>query len=159
NYGTSSTYLPAGKIEEAQAAFDKLDGSGMSLIEAVDLALKLKLARQSTVTFKEMFERFLEAKSCRSKKYQTDLRCTLPRFAALHHQLITEISASDIEEQLRGTTPSVRNAFLRYIRAAFNFAIRNDWRSDNPVKRLEMERIKMRRQLLSNEQVMALLKV
>ena len=54
-------------------------------------------------------------------------------------------------------TPSVRNAFLRYLRAAFNFAIRNDWCSDNPIKRLEMERVKMRRELLTNEQVKRLL--
>ena len=157
NYGTSSTYLPPGKVEEAQAAFDRLQGTGISLTEAVDQVLKWKKARESTVTFKEMFERFLEAKSTRSKKYQTDLRCTLPRFAALHERPVCEITATEIEEELKGTTPSVRNAFLRYLRAAFNFAIRNDWRTDNPVKRLDMERIRMRRQILSNEQVRSLL--
>ena len=159
NYGTSSTYLPAGKVEEAQAAYEKLNGTGITLTQAVDEVLKLRKARESTVTFKEMFDRFREAKKTRSPKYQTDLRCTLPRFAALHDKLVCEISAREIEEQLKGMSPSVRNAFLRYLKAAFNFAIRNDWCSANPIKRLDMERIKMRRELLSNEQVKRLLRV
>src|SRR5262252_1736815 len=72
NYGTASTYLPPGKIEEAQAAFDRLNGTGISLTEAVEQVLKWRQARESTVTFKEMFERFLDAKKTRSRKYQTD---------------------------------------------------------------------------------------
>ena len=35
NYGTASTTLPAGKIEEAAAAFEKLNGTGIGLLEAV----------------------------------------------------------------------------------------------------------------------------
>jgi integrase len=105
-----------------------------------------------------MFERLIEAKSTRSKKYQADLRCTLPRFVALHDRLACEISASEIEEQLVRMSASVRNAFLRYLRAAFNFAIRRGWCDENPVKRIEMQRVRMRRQLLSNSQVATLLK-
>ena len=105
-----------------------------------------------------MFDRFREAKKTRSPKYQTDLRCTLPRFAALHDKLVCEISAREIEEQLKGMSPSVRNAFLRYLKAAFNFGIRNDWCTANPIVRLDVERIKMRREILSNDQVIALLK-
>lgn len=157
NYGTASTYLPAGKVEEAQAAFERLKGTGITLTEAVDQVLKWRKARESTVTFKEMFEQFLEAKRNRSMKYQSDLRFTLPRFAALHNRPVCEISATEIEEELKGMTPSVRNAFLRYLRAAFNFAIRHEWRSDNPTKHLDMERIKLKRELLTNEQVKRLL--
>ena len=158
NYGTSSTYLPAGKVEEAQAAFEKLNGTGITLTQAVDEVLKLRKARESTVTFKEMFDRFREAKKTRSPKYQTDLRCTLPRFAALHDKLVCEISAREIEEQLKGMSASVRNAFLRYLKAAFNFGMRNDWCTANPIVRLDMDRVKMRREILSNDQVIALLK-
>jgi integrase len=92
-------------------------------------------------------------------KYQSDLRFTLPRFAALHKRPVCEISATEIEEELKGMTPSVRNAFLRYLRAAFNFAILKDWCRENPIKRLGMERIKMKRELLSNDQVKGLLEV
>src|SRR6516225_11551866 len=67
NYGTASTNLPAGKIEEAQAAYERLNGTGISLTEAVEQVLKWKTARESTVTFKQMFERFLDAKKTRSR--------------------------------------------------------------------------------------------
>src|SRR5512133_2746906 len=42
NYGKASTYLPAGKIEEAAAAFERLHGTGISLTEAVEKVLKWK---------------------------------------------------------------------------------------------------------------------
>jgi integrase/recombinase XerD len=158
NYGVSSTYLPAGKVEEAQAAFDRLNGTGISLTEAVEQVLRWRQAHQQTVTFKQMFENFVEAKKTRSKKYQTDLRCTLPRFSLLHERLACEISVAEIEEQLEGATASVRNAFLRYLKAAFNFGIRRGWCTDNPAKRIDMQRIKPRRQILSNQQVRDLLK-
>src|SRR6266404_9855496 len=49
NFGTASTNLPAGKIEEAQAAFEKLDGTGIGLLAAVDQALQWKKRRESSV--------------------------------------------------------------------------------------------------------------
>jgi hypothetical protein len=39
NYGTASMSPPAGKIEEAAAAFDKLNGTGIGLLEAVEQVL------------------------------------------------------------------------------------------------------------------------
>jgi integrase len=160
NYGASSTYLPPGKVEEAQAAFEKLQGTGIGLVEAVERVLKWERSRETSVTFKEMFERFMEARkdAGRSAPYLTALRCTLPRFAELHDRVACEMSAGEIEDQLTGMSPSVRNAFLRYLRAAFNFGIRKEWCVDNPVKRIEMQRLRMRREILTNPQVTALLK-
>ena len=54
-------------------------------------------------------------------------------------------------------TPSVRNAFLRYLRAVFNFGVRRGWCQENPVKRIEMQRLRMRKEILTNAQVTALL--
>src|SRR5438128_7794780 len=72
NYGTASTNLPAGKIEEAQAAFDKLNGTGIGLLQAVDQVLRWKRSRENSVTFKSMFESFLDAKKGkRSAAYLT----------------------------------------------------------------------------------------
>jgi integrase len=107
-----------------------------------------------------MFESFIDAKKGkRSASYLTALRCTLPRFAVLHQRLACEVSASEIEEQLKGASASVHNAFLRYLRAVFNFGIRRGWCLENPVKRIEMHSLKMRKEILTNEQVTALLKV
>jgi integrase len=159
NYGTASTLLPAGKVEEAQAAFERLEGTGIGLLEAVEHVVEWEKRRKSSVTFKVMFENFIEAKKAkRSTAYLTALRCTLPRFVALHDRLACEISAAEIEEQLNGMTASVHNAFLRYLRAVFNFGIRRDWCQENPVKRIEMHSLKMRREILTNPQVTALLK-
>src|SRR6266700_8186256 len=79
NFGTASTNLPAGKIEEAAAAFDKLKGTGIGLLEAVEQVLHWKRTREKSVTFKSMLESFIDAKKAkRSGPYLTALRCTLP---------------------------------------------------------------------------------
>lgn len=125
----------------------------------MEQVLHWKRTRENSVTFKAMFESFLEAKEGkRSAAYVTALRCTLPRFAALHDRLACEISASEIEDQLQGMSASVHNAFLRYLRAVFNFGIRRGWCVENPVKRIEMHSLKMRKETLTNAQVTALLK-
>ena len=158
NYGTASTSLPAGKIDEAAAAFDKLNGTGIGLLEAVEQVLQWKRTREKSITFKNMLETFIDAKKAkRSAPYLRALRYTLPRFAALHDRLACEVSASEIEEQLKGASASVHNAFLRYLRAVFNFGIRRGWCVENPVKRIEMHSLKMRKEILSNVQVAALL--
>src|SRR6266446_7055461 len=157
NYGTASTLLPAGKVEEAQAAFEKLKGTGISLLEAAEQVLQWKKRREKSVTFKAMFQSFMKAKTTRSTAYQIALRCTLPRFSVLHDRLACEISADEIDQELSGGSASVRNAFLRYLRAVFNFGIRRDWCQENPIRRLEMQTIKMRKEILSNVEVTALL--
>jgi len=129
------------------------------LLEAVEQVLHWKRTREKSITFKSMFEAFMEAKKGkRSAAYLTALRCTLPRFAALHDRLACETTASEIEEQLTGASASVHNAFLRYLRAVFNFGIRRGWCLENPVKRIEMHSLKMRKEILTNAQVTALLK-
>ena len=110
-------------------------------------------------TFKSMFESFICAKKGkRSEPYITALRCTLPRFAVLHQKLACEITNSEIEDDLAGTTPSVHNAFFRYLRAVFNFGIRKSWCDENPIKRIGMHSLKRRKEILTNGQVIALLK-
>ncbi|MEO7165921.1 MAG: tyrosine-type recombinase/integrase [Chthoniobacterales bacterium] len=158
NYGTASTYLPAGKIEEAQAAFEKLQGTGVSLTEAIDQFLRARRSRECSTTFREMFEAFIENKSVeRSSKYISDLKYCLPRFAPLYDCIACDVTSQDVEELLQATTPSVHNAFARYLRAAFNFGIRRGWCTENPVNRIEMRSLKHRKEILSNAQVKALL--
>jgi integrase len=157
NYGTASTLLPAGKIEEAQAAYDRLRPLGVGLLVAVDHYLQWRRAREATVNFKELFEKFMESKSDRSEPYRVALHYTLPRFVALHGRLAAEIEPAEIEDVLAGMTPSVRNAFLRNLRAAFNFGIKRGWCDKNPIMRIEMRAIKPRRQILTNEKVRVLL--
>jgi integrase/recombinase XerD len=46
----------------------------------------------------------------------------------------------------------------RRLEAVLNFAIKRGWCSENPVKRIEMHTLKMRKEILTNTQVTALLK-
>jgi len=80
----ASTNLPAGKIEEAASAFDKLNGTGIGLLEAVEQVLQWKRTREESVTFKAMFEKFIEAKGSRSAAYSngTTLHAALFRGSA-----------------------------------------------------------------------------
>ncbi len=158
NYGTASSNLPAGKVEEAIAAFEKLEGTGVSLTAAVEHFLTWRRSRESSVTFRSLFEAFASAKAGKSGAYRTALRYTLPRFPGLHDKLAVEITGDDIEREMEGMTPSVRNAFIRVLRAVFNFGIRRGWCEMNPVRHLDMGSIRFRKEILTNPQVTALLK-
>lgn len=158
NYGTASSTLPAGKVEEAVAAFEKLQGTGASLLEAVDHFLEWRKTQNQSVTFSTMFQRFREVKASRSDAYKRGLRQTESRFAALKDKLVVEITTADIEAQLTGATPSVRNSFLRNLKAVFNFGLRREWCGKNPVSRIEMATLKWRKVILTNAEVTALLK-
>ena len=157
NYGTASSNLPAGKVEEAIAAFEKLEGTGVSLTAAVEHFLTWRRSRDRSVTFKNLFDAFTSAKAGRSEAYRTALRYTLPRFPGLHDKLAVEITAEDIEGEMEGMSASVRNSFIRILRAVFNFGIRRGWCELNPMRHLELESIKFRKEILTNPQVTALL--
>src|SRR6516225_11401249 len=74
NYGTASTNLPAGKIEEAQAAYEKLSGTGIGLLEAVEQVLDWKRRPENSVTLKTIFLSFIDTKkNTRSAAYLTAL--------------------------------------------------------------------------------------
>ena len=57
---------------------------------------------------------------------------------ALHDRLACEISAHDIEQELIGMRASVSNAFLRYLRAVFNFGVRRGWSLEKFAERVAM---------------------
>ena len=157
NYGTSSTLLPAAKVEEAAVAFTKLAPTGASLIEAVNHYLRWRKAQDASVTFEELFAKFSEAKKHRSQAYRAALRQAPTRFAALSERRVCDITSAEVDDCTPEMSISVRNAFLRVLRAAFNFAIRRGWCGANPISRIEMASLKSRRQILTNEQVVALL--
>jgi integrase len=71
---------------------------------------------------------------------------------------VVEIVPNDIDDLTEGMSISVRNAFLRNLRAAFNFAIRKGWCRENPINRIEMQSLRPRRLLLTNRQVADLLR-
>ena len=158
NYGTASTMLPAGKVEEAAAAFDRLRGTGATLTEAVEHFLAWQKRRAKSVTFGILFEKFVVAKEKRRPTYKAQLRQTRNRFSVINDTMAVDVTPEEIDEIANTAAPARRNGFLRVIRAVFNFGIRKGWCSENPVVRLDFSKLERHTQVLTNEQVVSLLK-
>jgi integrase len=139
NYGTAATLLTPGQLEEAAKAFEQLRPFKATLNEAVAEFMARRSQDGRSVTFKKLFELFIEAKARRSPSYRRQLKYTLPRFEALHEELVSRIRAPRIDDQTAAMTPSARNAMLRVLRAAFNFGIKRDYLVRNPIEKLDFE--------------------
>src|SRR5437764_3081890 len=57
----------------------------------------------------------------------------------LHGRLVTDISVRDLDAVLNGEKSTVKNAFLRYLRAVFNFGLKRDYLATNPIAKLDFE--------------------
>ena len=141
NYGTSATILSPGQLEQAAAAFEQLKPFGATLGEAVGQYVSWREQAARSVTFKKLFELFMEAKSQRSDAYRRQLRNTLPKFPGLHDKLVSRVSAREIDEEMQGMTAHVRNSCLRVLRAVFNFGIKRDYLPENPISKLDFESV------------------
>jgi integrase len=139
NYGRNSSTLTPGQQEEAAIAFDKLSPYDVTLNTVVADYIARHEARARSVTFKVLFDRFLTAKKNRSEAYLHQLKNTVPRFAGLHDRNVCDIEPGDIDAEMNGMTPHVRNAFLRVLRAVFNFGMKRSWLASNPVSKLDFE--------------------
>jgi integrase len=158
NYGTAATLLSPGQLEEAAKAFRDLAPFNATLNEAVTEYVSRREQDGQSVTFEKLFELFTEAKAKRSAAYLVQLKYTLPRFPGLHDKLVSRISARAIDEETRGMTPHVRNACLRVLRAVFNFGIKRDYLPENPIVKLDFERVPNGEvQILSHQEVRRLL--
>jgi integrase len=123
-------------------AFEKLSPYNMTLTTVVADFSARHEARARSVTFKVLFDRFVAAKKNRSEAYLRGLKYTLPRFAGLHDRNVCDISPTDIDAEMNGMTPAVRNAFLRNLRAVFNFAVKRGWAETNPIAKLDFETVR-----------------
>ena len=143
NFGRNSTTLSPGQLEQAAMAFARLpEGVALNVVVSEYLTRHNALAR--SVTFKEMFERFMESKAGHSAAYQTGLKYTLPRFEKLHGRVVATINADDLDRAMKGMTATVRNSFMRNLRAAFNFGKKREWLTTNPVEKIEFAAVKQK---------------
>jgi len=122
-------------------AFQRLAPYGAELNMVVSDFIVRHDARTNSVTFRTLFERFVESRKNRSATYLASLKYTLPRFAGLHDRNVCDISPADVDQETDGMTPAVRNAFLRSFRAAFNFGIKRGWLETNPISKLDFSPI------------------
>jgi integrase len=142
NYGCNASALTPGQQEEAAMAFQKVAAYGVTLNTVVTDWVARHDMRARSVTFKTLFDRFVESKKKRSTAYLVSLKYTLPRFAGLHDRNVCDIGPADIDGETDGMTPAVRNAFLRNLRAVFNFGVKRGWLETNPIARLDFETVR-----------------
>ena len=142
NYGRNAVGLTPGQQEEAALAFERLAPYSVALNTVVADFIARQKAKANSVTFKSLFDSFTDSRQNRSAAYLRGLKYTLPRFAELHERKVSEIAPEELEAEMDGMTPAVRNAFLRNLRAVFNFGVKRGWLESNPVSRLDFEKIK-----------------
>jgi Site-specific recombinase XerC len=140
-------------------AFERLAAYDVTLNTVVTEFIQRRNARETSISFKELFGRFINSRNNRSAAYLLSLKYTLPRFHQLHERLVTDLQPNDIESELAGMTSAVRNAFLRNLRAVFNYGVKRGWLDQNPISKLDFETIKRGEVVtLSPKQAAALLK-
>jgi integrase len=107
------------------------------LLEAVQGYLAIHERRKASITFLELCNQYLSAKSGRDDQHLRGLRNTRDRFPSLHGRLVTDIDYRILEPLVNKIVPGGRNLVLRHLRAYFNFAIKKGFAVDNPVARLD----------------------
>jgi hypothetical protein len=149
--------FPRTGFAEASEAY-KLLGDKVSLLEAVKGFLAVHQQRSASITFLDLFNRFIDAKVDRNKQYLRELRCTRDRFPMLHSRLASELTYNHLEPLLMAISPGGRNPVMRYLRAVFNYGIKRGFMAENPIAKLDFaERPRREVQTLSNGQVKAML--
>ena len=142
NYGRNSTTLTPGQQEEAAIAFERLSPYDVTLNTVVADFVARHEAQARSVTYKALVEAFIGSKKNRSKAYLRALKYTLANFQTLHDRKVCGIEPEEIEKEMHGMTPAVRNAYLRNLRAIFNFGIKRAWLESNPIAKLDFEVVK-----------------
>jgi len=158
NFGVSLNAMTPSRIAEAAECFKLLEGSSVSLLDAVHGFLAVQKVRRASISFLELFNGFLEAKKDRNEQYQRELRITRDRFPQFHKKLVSDITYLDLEKPLLKISPGGRNAVMRCLRAVFNFGIKRGYLIENPISRLDFaERPRKEVETLTNEQARKML--
>jgi integrase len=72
--------------------------------------------------------------------------------------MVSQITQADIETALKREVPSVRNTFLSYVRAIFNWGLKRGYLKDNPAAHIESSPIKRQEvEMYTPEEVQRLL--
>jgi integrase len=139
NFGLSLTAMTPARIAEAGEAFKLLDPIGISLLDAVRDYVAGHKRRNESISFKALFDLFLEAKADRNPAYLRELRIARDReeFLPLCERLACDIGSRDLEPILNTMTPGARNPVMRYLRAVFNYGIKRGYLTENPIARLD----------------------
>jgi integrase len=124
-------------------AFERLAPyTGVTLNQVVTEFIRRHDSRARSVTFKQLFEQFTTKKKNLSEAYRRGLRNTLPRFHRLHNRTVCDITPAELDQEMTGMTAAVRNAFMRNLKAVFNFGVKRGYLESNPIKSLDFEPVR-----------------
>lgn len=141
NFGVSLTAMTPARIAEASEAYKLLDPLNVGLLDAVRSFVETHRVRSASIPFGQLFDLFLEAKAKRSEKYKVQLRWAKDSLAAIHAKLAADITVRDLDELLKHEKATVKNAFMRYLRAVFNWGVKRDYLTENPIDKLDFEEV------------------
>src|SRR5258708_5360619 len=140
NFGVSLVAMTPARIAEAAEAYKLLDPHHLGLLDVAREYLETHKPRTASVPFGGLFDLYLEAKAKRTEKYKTQLRWAKDRFSGIHNRSsIRRDGIRDLDELLKGEKATVKNAWMRYLRAVFNFGVKRDYLASNPVAKLDFE--------------------
>jgi integrase len=138
--GTAAFALSPAKTQEAVTAFNLLEDSGLSLVEAVNDALQRKRQIDKSLTIEDASQQLLEEKEETNRRERTvrSLRGNLQRFAeTFPGRNIATISTEELRIWLRdlSKTHGVRSQknYRNDTNNLFNWCVLNGYCTDNPL--------------------------
>ena len=142
-FGVAAHKLPHELQIDAVKAAEILEPYGVSLAQAAAELAERRDRQSKSIEFGELFKLYLTERSLAETTYR-DYRHTCNRFAPyLGGKLICEIGADDIRDAFNvlGLTPSRRNLYKRILSAVWNFAIKREMDTRNPLEKIETEKV------------------
>ena len=143
--GTGGYELSPAQLGEAIACFGQLEGTGLSLSEAVKLSLKTYRPKTVSIPLSGAIQGFLSAQKDRGAAaktiigYQSFLRLLaegLPPKINVH-----EITEKEVRKHLsKYEKPASRNATIRHLRAFFRWTAKRGWREGDPTEQIDKTR-------------------
>ncbi len=155
--GEQPVVPPASELAEARLAASLLEGSGLSLVQAVLLACQLKgrgggeefalphgRLRSLESVFREMHERKAHQSLYTLRSRAVRFRTFFRRNAGLARRPMALLTAQDIEQALNRAWPAAPtswNAMLTHLVALFNYAVRKGVLVSNPLGAIDRRHV------------------
>jgi integrase len=158
NFGTSLALLSSTQITAAARACEMLAPYNLDLLEAVGAFLESHKQRMASVTFLQLCDQYIMAKSNRDDRHLKGLRNTRDRLPSLHSKFVSDIDHRTLEPLINKIVPGGRNLVLRHLKSFFNFAMKKGFATENPVNRLDfVETIRKEVEIIAPDGVLRML--
>ncbi|MCK9589918.1 MAG: tyrosine-type recombinase/integrase, partial [Terrimicrobiaceae bacterium] len=143
--GTGGYELSPAQLGEAIACFRQIEGTGLSLSEAVKLSLKSYRPKTASISLADAIQGFLSAQKDRGAAdktiigYQSFLRLLAEGLSPKIN--VHEITDKEVRKHLaKYERPASRNATIRHLRAFFRWTSKRGWREGDPTEQIDKTR-------------------